>query len=428
MTRHKFLLPLFAFLVVLIVLASQSAPVARAEEEGITITPQPTSSPTPIPATPTPTPTSIPPSATPTSVPATATATSPPATATATSVSPTSTSEAPTPNPSPTATSVSDAPTPNPSPTATPGGISDDPSLPPLGGGPVELSSQALLETGPGILADSALFSGMNGMDWFILGLSVLIAIAGFAMLGYGLWLEFDRRSEVIATGVLLLGVVCGVLLFQLMRSMALPVVGRPGSDRDTVVARESIVLDFFAEYQNFLSLAKPTPEIQETTTQPVEHVDVDVDVDVDETPVERLVIPSLNLDVDVRATPFRGDTWDISDLGHAVGWLEHTSTPGLGGNTVLAGHITVPNEGNGPFIYLRALDPGEKVIVYTGENVYTYQVREQQVVKPEDSWVVGGTDKAQLTLLTCTDWDSANFTYTNRRIVVAVLVEVQQN
>jgi LPXTG-site transpeptidase (sortase) family protein len=145
-----------------------------------------------------------------------------------------------------------------------------------------------------------------------------------------------------------------------------------------------------------------------------------------DRTAPERLVIPILGVDAKVVLKPFTGKTWDIRGLQADVAWLEGTAHPGDGaGNTVLAGHIMVQNIGRGPFRFLDRLKPGARVVVYTQENIYAYQVREQVVVKETEGEVTMDTGKAQLTLLTCTTWDPEKETYLRRRAVFADLVEV---
>jgi sortase A len=144
-----------------------------------------------------------------------------------------------------------------------------------------------------------------------------------------------------------------------------------------------------------------------------------------DASPVRRLVIPALKLDVEVVDAPFVDRTWDISELGGKVAWLTGTSWPGQMGNTALAGHITARRIGEGPFRYLHRLRAGDPVYVYTADYLYTYRVREQVVVKIEDVHVLAPTDSPQLTLLTCTDWDEKLSTYRNRRVVFADLVSV---
>ena len=144
-----------------------------------------------------------------------------------------------------------------------------------------------------------------------------------------------------------------------------------------------------------------------------------------DTSPVTRLVIPDLKVDSTVYYIPFENKTWDIQELGMDIAWLGNTSSPGLGSNTVLAGHITVLYQGNGLFRYLYLLKPGDLVYVHTTWNVYTYSVREQAVVTPNDSRAVGPTDQSQITLLTCTGWDEQARQYTHRRAVYADLVSV---
>jgi LPXTG-site transpeptidase (sortase) family protein len=145
-----------------------------------------------------------------------------------------------------------------------------------------------------------------------------------------------------------------------------------------------------------------------------------------DASPVTRLVIPALKVDADVRFTPFENETWEVGDLGLDIAWLGNTSSPGLGSNTVLAGHVTALYLGNGPFRYLARLQPGNLVYVHTEWKLYTYSVREQAVVKPNDSRVVGATEDNQLTLITCTGWNDEDRQYINRRAVFADLVSVE--
>ena len=140
---------------------------------------------------------------------------------------------------------------------------------------------------------------------------------------------------------------------------------------------------------------------------------------------VTRLVIPALKVNSKVSFIPFEDRTWDIQELGMDIAWLGNTSSPALGSNTVLAGHITVQHSSNGPFRYLYHLRPGDLVHVHTLRDVYTYAVRDQQVVMPNDSSVIGPTDGSQITLLTCTGWDEETRQYTHRRAVFADLVSV---
>lgn len=144
-----------------------------------------------------------------------------------------------------------------------------------------------------------------------------------------------------------------------------------------------------------------------------------------DTTAVERITIPAINIDTVVAYVPYDGLTWMIEGLREEVAWMGNTSWPGLGSNTVLAGHVTVRDLGDGPFRYLEQLENGDLVNVFTQENIYTYKVLEQLVVEDTDMGVTLPTVNSQLTLITCTGWDSEVEIYRYRRVVVAELVQV---
>jgi LPXTG-site transpeptidase (sortase) family protein len=142
-----------------------------------------------------------------------------------------------------------------------------------------------------------------------------------------------------------------------------------------------------------------------------------------DTSPVVRLEIPDLKINSIVRFTPFEGLTWPVQGLREDVAWLGNTSWPGLGSNTVLAGHVTVEGLGDGPFRYLENLTTGDEILVYTEESIYTYAVRDQLTVDETDLGVTMPTTNPQLTLITCTGWDTELSLYRFRRVVVADLV-----
>lgn len=162
-----------------------------------------------------------------------------------------------------------------------------------------------------------------------------------------------------------------------------------------------------------------PTPVIQ--NTQPSGALP-------DISPVIRLVIPELSVDAIVKYVPYDDTTltWLIDGLRDEIAWLGNTSWPGLGANTVLAGHITVRGLGDGPFRYLEEVAQGDSVTLYTEENKYTYEVREQLVVNETDMGVVLPTVGTQLTLITCTGWDDELDIYRFRRVVMADLVKTE--
>jgi LPXTG-site transpeptidase (sortase) family protein len=145
-----------------------------------------------------------------------------------------------------------------------------------------------------------------------------------------------------------------------------------------------------------------------------------------DTSPIVRIVIPALKLDTVVAYVPFDGHTWMIQGLRNEVAWLGETSWPGLGGNTALAGHVTVRNQGNGPFRYLFDLKQGDEVKLYTEKNIYAYHVREKREVDITDLSVTAKTDIAQVTLITCVEWSETLDAYTNRFIVMGDLASIE--
>jgi LPXTG-site transpeptidase (sortase) family protein len=144
-----------------------------------------------------------------------------------------------------------------------------------------------------------------------------------------------------------------------------------------------------------------------------------------DGTPVRRIAIPRLGIDQEIQTLQISGNTWDIDGLGGGIGWLEGTSLPGLGSNTALAGHVSLMGPGEAPFRFLHWLSKGDEIIVETDLAVYVYQVQKQQIVAPEDVYVVLETEDPLLTLVTCTGWDEEQQDFLLRRAVQARLVGV---
>ena len=161
-----------------------------------------------------------------------------------------------------------------------------------------------------------------------------------------------------------------------------------------------------------------PTPVIT-ITPQPGE-------IGPDISNVTRIVIPMLNLDTVVKYVPYDGFTWLITGLQQEVAWMGNTSWPGLGSNTGLAGHVTVAGIGDGPFRHLDELSAGELVLVYTEQNIYTYQVRESKVTDDGDMSVTLPSENPQISMITCIDWDQDTHTYLHRLVVVADLLQTE--
>jgi sortase A len=100
--------------------------------------------------------------------------------------------------------------------------------------------------------------------------------------------------------------------------------------------------------------------------------------------------LPSLDLNWPV----FEGTTED--QLSQGVGHFRESVLPGIRDNSVLSGHRTTV------FGRLGELVEGDLILVQTTAGVFTYQVRQFQVVDRTNPDIIVPTPTAQLTLTTC--------------------------
>ena len=108
------------------------------------------------------------------------------------------------------------------------------------------------------------------------------------------------------------------------------------------------------------------------------------------------------------------------------AGWLQGTAFPTWQGNSVVTGHVYLPNGKPGPFVDLSKLRFGEQVIVHAFGQRYIYEVRTNHIVMPDDLSVLRHEEKAWLTLLTCKGYEESNNTYKYRIETRAVLIKVE--
>jgi sortase A len=110
-----------------------------------------------------------------------------------------------------------------------------------------------------------------------------------------------------------------------------------------------------------------------------------------------------------------------LRELALGPGHVTGTGLPGQRGNFVVAAHdITAGN----PFMHLRSLHKPDKVLVYTRDHVYTYQMQTNKVVRYTKSSVMypvpghpgEAPSTARITLITCTP---VTLDFTPWRIVV---------
>ncbi len=137
------------------------------------------------------------------------------------------------------------------------------------------------------------------------------------------------------------------------------------------------------------------------------------------------LEIPKLGVEVPVVGVPRSEEGWDLTWLWDQAGWLEGSAYPTWPGNTVITGHVYLPDGEPGPFVDLRKLMWGDKIILHANGERYEYEVRVVQVVRPDDARLLGHKDRDWVTLVTCQGYDEQSGTYRWRLIVQAVLVKV---
>lgn len=129
--------------------------------------------------------------------------------------------------------------------------------------------------------------------------------------------------------------------------------------------------------------------------------------------PTARLVIPKIGVDKIVV------EGVSLADLKKGPGHYPETPLPGQAGNAAIAGHRTTYGA---PFNRIDELVAGDEITVETIQGKFTYLVREQLIVSPEQVEVLENTEENLLTLTACHPKYSAR----ERIVVVAELAPEQ--
>ena len=138
------------------------------------------------------------------------------------------------------------------------------------------------------------------------------------------------------------------------------------------------------------------------------------------------LEIPRLGLKIPIVGVPLAQDDWDLTWLWNEAGWLEGTAFPSWSGNSVLTGHVTLPNGQEGPFAEIGKLKWGDRVIIHAYGATFEYEVRQNRTVSPLNSDVLEHEEEPWLTLITCKTFNESSGEYTSRIAIRAVLVGVE--
>jgi LPXTG-site transpeptidase (sortase) family protein len=139
-----------------------------------------------------------------------------------------------------------------------------------------------------------------------------------------------------------------------------------------------------------------------------------------------RLEIDKLNLSTSIVGVPLTEEGWDVTWLWNQVGYIEGTAFPTWPGNTALTGHVYRQDGFPGPFHRLSDLTWGDQIVIRAQGRAYTYEVRESRIVLPDDRSVIRHETYDWLTLITCQGYDDASDSYRLRRVIRAVLMDVE--
>jgi LPXTG-site transpeptidase (sortase) family protein len=110
-----------------------------------------------------------------------------------------------------------------------------------------------------------------------------------------------------------------------------------------------------------------------------------------------RLIIPSMLLDEPIN----EGKT--LATLRKGLWRLPHTSTPDTSSNTVIVGHRLTYSNPRGTLYNLDKVHVNDTLGLWWNGKQYIYSVTSTKVVHASEVSVEAPTDKAQLTLYTCT-------------------------
>jgi sortase A len=157
---------------------------------------------------------------------------------------------------------------------------------------------------------------------------------------------------------------------------------------------------------------------------------EISVQALVSEEPPVRLVIPKLDLDVQVQQAGLIAGNRMASPTNYTdVAWYKYGPAPGELGSAVIAGHLDNGLGLTGVFKDLNKLQPGDALTVETEDGDLLHFVVEQLVTYPYDQVppsIFTSKDKARLNLITCAGkWiktPDLGWTIDQRLIVYAVL------
>lgn len=176
------------------------------------------------------------------------------------------------------------------------------------------------------------------------------------------------------------------------------------------IAAAGCVVLLFLFLQYNRVLIANVQAYVSPGNVDPA-NIIVDPSTSLVVSPVPKLIIPKINVDVpvDYNALPDYDSQMRAMENGVAYfGIPGASSKPGQIGNTVISGHSSndIIDQGSYKFIFARLdqLDIGDTVFLNYNSKRYTYSITKKEVVSPNQvNKLVYPLDKPVLTLITCT-------------------------
>ena len=144
-----------------------------------------------------------------------------------------------------------------------------------------------------------------------------------------------------------------------------------------------------------------------------------------------RLDIPEVSIHTNLLRLGLNpDDTLEVPWKPLLAGWFTSSPTPGELGPSIIAGHVDSAETGPAVFYRLGELAPGDRVYVTRSDGtVATFAVDAVRAYAKDDfptETVYGNTNRADLRLITCGDWNSEIQHSVGNPVIFASLVGVR--
>lgn len=134
---------------------------------------------------------------------------------------------------------------------------------------------------------------------------------------------------------------------------------------------------------------------------EPVKIQELDtIDYSEEDMPI-KIVIPSVNIDLDVGRAKNVNGYWEV--FADKAGWGDGSAVPGKIGNQVIFAHAR-----KGLFLPLHSIKLDDIIYILTDSKWFLYKVKEIKEVYPGETEVIAPSNEEILTLYTCSGFNDA--------------------